>query len=268
MKTPLLVALICCLASPAWAKTYSATYDVYAGGIHALQARMTYTENKGRYDVALSSETYGLLGKIVPWHASFKTKGWVLRGKLQPEQHVSDTTSKGKHEVNTYNYSKTGKFLSFSQIVRGKDETRDDLGDIMQGTTDVLSANFNAMKKIRAGEGCSRDDMIFDSERSYRLMFRDKGRDVLSVNKYSRFSGEASACVVEVKPEGGKWHKKPRGWLKIQEQARKAGQLPTLWFSDLANDKTAPVFPVKIMIKTDYGTFLAHLTSFEEKGGK
>lgn len=229
---------------------------------------MNYAESNGRYKIELSSEAYGLLGKIIQWHAKFQTKGWVLKDRLQPEEHISDTTSRGKHEINTYKYDKSGKFLNFTQIVNGKDETRKDLGDIMQGTIDVASANFNLMRQVNEGRGCRHENMIFDSERSYRLMFKNKKKEHLNPNKYSGFQGGAESCSVEIQPEGGKWHKKPRGWLKIQAQAKKAGELPGIWFADLLEDKTAPAVPVKMMIKTDYGTFIAHLTSFAENSGK
>lgn len=263
----LFILLILCLwTGPAFAYSYSATYDVYAGGIHALQARLSYSEDKGRYTIGLSSETYGLLSRIVPWHAEFQTEGWVLKDLLQPQKHISDTTTRKKHEINTYTYGKDGKFLTFRQDVNGKDKTRKELDpSIMAGTTDMLSANFNLMKKLAAGKGCTFEDMIFDSERSYRLIFADHGKDEILPNKYSSFKGEALGCKAEVKPEGGKWHKKPRGWLKIQDQAKKQGQLPTIWYAPMLSAKSAPELPVKVLIKTSYGTFIAHLTSFEEK---
>lgn len=266
MRFSLLIFLVL-FSSPAFAKEYRATYDVYAGGIHALQTRMDYKDLGGRYDINVAAETYGLLSKIVRWHASFKTEGWLGKSGYQPQLHISNTTSKGKHEVNTYKYGKDGKFLSFSQIVDGRDETKDLDPSIMAGTTDVISAVFDMAAK--AGQGnCASEDMIFDSERSYRLEFRNSKKTSLSHSKYGSFSGEAVSCSVKVTPVGGKWHKKPRGWLKIQEQGIKNGFPPTIWMANISKDKTLPAVPVRIMVKTDYGTFIAHLASFQEKPGK
>ena len=262
-----LVFTLLLIAQPAFAKEYRVTYDVYAGGIHALQTRMDYREGGGRYDVTVASETYGLLSKIVRWHASFKTDGWLTKSGYQPQLHVSDTTSKGKHEVNTYKYDKSGKFLSFTQIVDGKDETKNLDPSIMAGTTDVISAVFNMAAKARQGNGAY-EDMIFDSERSYRLEFRNSNKANLSSTKYGSFAGEAVSCSVRVTPVGGKWHKKPRGWLKIQEQGIKNGFPPTIWMANISKDPELPAVPVRIMVKTDFGTFIAHLTSFQEKPGK
>ncbi len=246
-----------------------ATYDVYAGGIHALQSTFTYTSKGGRYTTAIESQTYGLLGRLVPWHGIFKTSGWNLKDLRQPEQHVSDTVYKEDREINSYRYGKNGKFLSFSKMVNGKDEADKTIDPaIMQDTTDILSSTLEVMDRVAAGKGCDHSDKIFDSERSYDLMFKDQSKDVLKKNKYSIFSGEAFACTIEVKPGEGKWHKKPRGWLSIQEQGRKKGIMPTIWFAKMSADKNAPAIPVKILIKTDYGTFIIHLTSFKDKSAK
>lgn len=64
-----------------------------------------------------------------------------------------------------------------------------------------------------------------------------------------------------MKPDQGKWRKKPRGWLSIQEQGRQKGALPTIWLGQMGADKT--YIPVKIRVKTDYGTLFMHLTSYK-----
>ncbi len=272
MKSSVLALLLifgCAAPAKAADQKYHATYDVYAGGIHALQARLDIDKKSGKYEINVASETYGLLGRIVPWHAKFYTQGWREAKGRQPKLHVSDTTTRKKHEVNTYKYSQKGDFLSFRQVVNGRDETRADLDpSIMKGTTDILSAVFNLVDRVAAGEGCAFEDMIFDSERSYRVTFRDRPGEMLMKNKYSSFSGAADACSAEVTPEGGEWHKKPRGWLKIQEQSKKQKALPTLYFARISDAQNAPFVPVRVVIKTDYGVFIAHLTSFQDKSIK
>ena len=270
MKILPLLALICCFASPAFAQTYVAKYDVYAGGIHALQARLNYSEKAKSYDIEISSETYGFLNTIVPWHAILATKGVIsTKGLMQPKSHVADTVTRKKHEINTYDYDAKGQLKSFKQVVNGEDETRKDLDPaIYKDTIDVLTSVFSLINQVEGGKGCDSRPLVFDSERSYRIIFGNAKTETLSKNRYSSFSGPAIGCTFEVSPEGGKWHKKPRGWMKIQNQAKKSGQMPVIYFANLS--KTGkPVFaPVRTVIKTDLGTFIAHLTSFEEKSDK
>ena len=266
MRSMFLICLACLPVSPALAENYAAKYDVYAGGIHALQARFDYQAGPKEYAVSIASETYGILSKIVPWHATLNTKGQVLKGKKLPISHKADTTTRKKHEINTYSYDKNGALVSFNQVVNGKDETLTDLDPaIYKDTMDVLTAIFSLIDQVGVGKGCEAEPLVFDSERSYRLIFKNGKKEILVPNKYSSFSGEAIGCAFEVKPEGGKWHKKPRGWMKIQNQAKKSGQMPIIYFANLSKTEKPVYAPVRTVIKTDLGTFIAHLTSFEEK---
>src|SRR5690606_14417519 len=82
---------------------------------------------------------------------------------------------------------------------------------------------------------------------------------------YNLYSGPAKRCTIEVQPAGGKWHDKPRGWFSIQEQGRNKGTMPTIWVASITPDM--PAVPVKVMVKTDYGTLFLHLVGYEG-GGK
>lgn len=267
-KLAVLLLLTVLMASPVKAASYQATYDVYAGGIHALQARLINKETASKYDVSVSSETYGILNKIVPWHAVLSTKGDMSRGTRLPNLSISDTTTRSKHEINTYRYEK-GVFKDFNQLVDGVDETRKDLDpSIAAGTTDVMTSVFSLIDQVAAGKGCNAERMVFDSERSYRLIFRDGGTETIKAGKYGSYTGEAVSCTFEVKPEGGKWHKKPRGWMKIQNQAKKSGQMPVISFGNVGTAEKPVFVPVRTIIKTDLGTFIAHLTSYKENSAK
>jgi hypothetical protein len=85
-----LCGAICALlmTSPAaWAQSDSLTYDVYAGGIHALSAHLVLQERKDNYTVDLRSQTYGFLKKLAPWSGEFSSEGWIKKdGKLQPQK--------------------------------------------------------------------------------------------------------------------------------------------------------------------------------------
>lgn len=49
--------------------------------------------------------------------------------------------------------------------------------------------------------------------------------------------------------------------MSIQEQSRENGSLPTVWMAKMTED--APAVPVKIRVKTDYGTLFMHLVRYE-----
>ena len=52
--------------------------------------------------------------------------------------------------------------------------------------------------------------------------------------------------------------------MSIQEQGRERGTMPTVWLGKIA--KNAPAIPVKIRVKTAYGTLFMHLAEYQNEG--
>jgi len=102
---------------------------------------------------------------------------------------------------------------------------------------------------------------IFDGKRRFKLWFKDAGTETLTKSRYNIYDGVAIKCSVEVEPISGKWHEKPRGWMSIQEQGREKGILPTVWMGTVKG--TDLYVPVKVRVKTDYGTLFMHLKSVD-----
>jgi hypothetical protein len=243
------------------------TYEVYAGGIHAVQAHLTIDlTQKGRYSIILDAETRGFLHTFVPWEGRFESHGWLKKdGRFQPELHKSTAIWRGEEEIKEYHYKKDGSFIDLLETVDGKKELQPKEIDpaLTKGTTDVFSAALHVFAAIAAGQDCAGEDDIFDGKRRFLQRFAHEDFEVLEPTKYNIFKGVAARCTVEVVPDGGEWSKKPRGWLSIQEQGRERGTMPTLWIAALhAKD---PAVPVKIRVKTAYGTLFMHLGAYRDE---
>ena len=66
-------------------------------------------------------------------------------------------------EVKTYSYKKDGTFIGLKIIEEGVDKSPKKLEDeLVQDTTDVLTATLTAMKDISFGESCESTHEIFD----------------------------------------------------------------------------------------------------------
>ena len=89
------------------------------------------------------------------------------------------------------------------------------------------------------------------------MVFSSKEMSTIRENRYSMYHGPAEICTIEIKPDGGHWREKPRGWMSLQEQAKGQGKLPRLWYADLP-ESPLPL-PTKFIIKTDYGAMVMHL---------
>lgn len=241
------------------------TYAVYAGGIHAMDATLVINKTTKKYDTRLSAGTQGFLKKLANWSGEFSTNGLIKKGTPLPLIHKSASTWKEETETKTFKYNGAGKFLSYQVVEGGKDKTPKDLDKTLSlGTTDILSATFDLMTHLPTTKTCAGNSSIYDGDRTYRLVFEDTRTETLKKNDYNIYSGNTISCTVEVKPEKGKWRKKPRGWLSIQEQGRQKGALPTIWFGPLTPQSDYYV-PVKIRVKTDYGTLFMHLTAAKTK---
>ncbi len=239
-------------------------YEVYAGGIHAVQATLDIDMRKsGRYDVVLGAQTRGLLGKLAPWEGTFETYGWVNEnGSYQPELHKSTAVWRGEKETKEYNYSRNGGFQDL--VVTDKDQPpykKDIEQGLTEGTTDALTATLAVMENVGSGKKCEGSSEVFDGKRRFEMIYRPEKSVVLEPSRYNIYGGPAEMCTVEVKPIAGGWSKKPRGWLSIQEQGRERGTMPTVWMGKVSRE--GPAVPVKIMVKTQYGALFMHLVEYK-----
>lgn len=243
-------------------QTQTMFYDVYAGGIHAVKAEMgvTYTNND-RYNMKIASQTIGFLEKLVPWRGSFETKGWLTKDGNRPELHHSVATWRGDQDMTEYSYNKDGSFKSLKIVEASVDKTPATTDpEIVKGTIDVLTGMLDVMQHIQANGQCEGSSMIFDGKRSFEMVFNHDMDEVLIPTDYNVYEGPSSRCQVEVKPGKGEWHVKPRGWMSIQEQGRQRDSMPTVWFAKVTDDM--PAVPVKVRVKTEYGTLFMHLTEY------
>lgn len=240
-------------------------YDVYAGGIHALQSNLNVdTQGKKRYSLALTAKTYGLLGKMAPWHGKFESHGWQGK-KYMPERHQSTAVWRGEEEIKKYSYGKDGSFKSYSIKDDENDGSPRKVDDeLTQGTSDALTATLNTMRAIAETGKCEGTTEVFDGKRRFKLIFKEKKQVELEASRWNVYSGPAVECSAEVQPMMGKWHEKPRGWMSIQEQGRERGTMPTVWFAKMKEGE--PAIPVKVRVKTSYGTLFMHMTKYNSAG--
>ncbi len=237
------------------------TYDVYAGGIHAMDAQLAIKADATKYEASLTAATQGILKKMANWSGKFLSKGLISKGVASPQMHQSASTWKNKTETKTFKYDGKGHFLSYRVSEGGVDKTPTDIDlALAKDTTDTLSSTMSLLLSLPTTQACAGNDLIFDGDRNFRLKFKDTKTETLAKSDYNIYSGPSVYCSVEVIPEQGKWRKKPRGWLSIQEQGRNKGSLPTIWFGQVKGQANLYV-PIKIRIKTDYGTLFMHLTS-------
>lgn len=242
-------------------------YDVYSGGFHVVEADLDidYTR-EGRYRMVFGAHTRGFLDKLVPWKGRFESDGWRFdpAGKIRPQRHKSSAVFRGEKDIKEYKYGKDGSFQEYrleDDDVQNDGSPKDVDPVLTKNTTDVLAATLNILDRLPKGGKCEGADEIFDGKRRYRLVFKEIRRVTLEATRYNVYAGPAVECTAEIEPMGGAWHKKPRGWLSIQEQGRKKGTMPTIWVANM--EEKGPAVPVKVRVKTEYGTLFMHMTAYQ-----
>jgi len=238
-------------------------YEVYAGGIHAVQGKLDIDLRKAnRYDMTMYAKTRGFLGSVAPWEGTFESHGWLKNGQFRPQKHQSTASWRKEVDIKEYLYNKDGSFKSLKITdEHSKAEPRKVDGELTNGTVDALTATLQVLKNYNETGKCEGSSEVFDGKRRFRQMFKHEGMVTLEPSKYNIYGGPAAKCVVEVVPVGGEWHKKPRGWMSIQEQGRERGTMPTVWIAKMS--KNGPAIPVKVRVKTAYGTLFMHLAEYQ-----
>jgi hypothetical protein len=261
-----LVAVLALSLSPISAKASEAkklTYAVYTGGMNVVMADLDFKfSDDASYSALVSAKTHGFLGKVAPWSGTFETTGHYKGEKFFPNVHTSVAVWRGEDDQKAYDYDGKGNLTDFKEVEAGKTKPKKELSaELIKDTTDILSATLKVMHNMGRGESCSSSEDIFDGKRRFALKFEPVSETILKSSRYNMYGGEAKKCQIMVEPKGGKWHKKPRGWMSIQEQGRDSGALPTIWLGKL---KDSDLFvPVKVKVKTAYGTLMMHLVSSE-----
>lgn len=244
------------------------TYDVYAGGIHAVEATLDLdTSEDGRYSAVVNAETRGFLARLAPWKGSFETRGWRNEAShdLRPELHKSVGYWREEVETKEYNYSKAGGFQSlYTKDFKKKRKEKDIDAALTKDTIDVLTGALLAFDQTAKTGDCNMVSDVFDGKRRFKMKFQYQETEELKVSRYNIYGGAAVRCTIEVEPDGGGWHSKPRGWLSIQEQGREKGTMPTIWIAQV--EEGGPFVPVKILVKTDYGALYMHLAEYKGAG--
>lgn len=262
--------LLLCLASTPDAvhakskKDQHLVYEVYAGGIHAVQAKLNIEYKKNnRYSLVLNAETRGFLGTLIPWKGTFESHGWIInKNTYRPQLHQSTAGWKDEKDIKKYVYNKDGSFKSLHITDDHSDnELRKVESELTNQTVDALTATLQVLHNYNENQKCEGKSDVFDGKRRFTQSFKHQKETELTRSKYNIAETKAAECVVEVTPVAGAWHKKPRGWMSIQEQGRERGTMPTVWIGKLSEN--GPAVPLKIRVKTAYGTLFMHLAEYK-----
>ena len=245
------------LAGPVRAEPVSASYVVYFGGMHVLNAEAKWERGAGGYRLTAEAEAQGFLGWLNPWKGTTESHGQLAAGKVVPSHHLNwgtsdDSESEGPRLVEL-SYDDAGDIVDTLVQPEQDWEGRHPLpADAGKGTLDPLSVIAGISELLQAGGRCEGSFAVFDGRKRYDLIVSDAGERMLEPTSYSIYAGPARGCKLDYRMLGG--HKIERN--RYVETARER----VVWVARPAEG--APLIPVRLEIETAYGTVMGHLTGF------
>lgn len=232
----------------------TATYEVYFGGFHVLNAEARLENGGENYRISAAAETQGMLGWFNPWKGETETQGRIVADKVVPQRHDNRGTADEGERIVTLRYDEAGNITEAKVLPEQDWDDRHPLpADAGEGTLDPLSIIAGLAQLLQKGGTCEGSFAVFDGRKRYDLTVADAGTQKLAPNDYSIFDGEAQGCRLDYEMLGG--HRVERS--KYAATARER----VIWVARPAAE--APLIPVRLQIETAYGTVMGHLTGYQ-----
>lgn len=236
-------------------------YDIYAGGLKALNADLELDLTKQAYDIGLRAETDGFIGSLFPWKGDYSTSGRSDNGVLKPTVAISRSSWRDKESTTELSYDANGNLLKSTHKSGQRVVVKRDIKEnLTRDAVDMLTGALLMMQNAKNAGKCEGSFPVFDGKRRFNITLKDGGRETLEKNRYSRFAGDALRCTLKVEPVAGfKDKDQKRGWMAVQNHTEERKKPPTIWFARL--DDKGPVVPVRMEIASAYGSVIAHLAN-------
>lgn len=238
-------------------KAVRASYEVYFGGFHALNAEAYLENGAERYRITAEAETQGFLSWFLSWRGTTESKGRLIADAVIPELHDNWGTADEGERLVSLRYDAAGNIVETVAEPEQDWEDRHPLPpDAGKGTLDPLSVIVGLGQLLRNGGACEGSFAVFDGRKRYDLIVADAGVIRLEPNNYSIFDGEARGCRLDYEMLGG--HRIERSKYAATAYDR------IVWVARPAAD--APLIPVRLSIETAYGRVMGHLTGYSIDG--
>lgn len=264
----ILIGIVLALGAhgPAAAERFAMDYEIYAGGLRMLEARIDVDFKPDAYDIEIAASTRGLVDSLVDWETRNRSYGKVAAdGTLRPIRHQVDSEVNGKPRTVFMEYDGEGSFIERRVEPSVETEEREPVPDEMtRDTLDALSAVMHAIYLLERGERCDTSVPVYDGRRRFNVVFEQVGMRELDKSRQSRFAGPALKCRVHVELVRGAWKRQNR-WLEYSDEDTRRVEtdegLVDVWFGRLQPGSAR--VPVRLEIHSPFGTGIAHLVAFE-----
>jgi hypothetical protein len=227
-------------------------FEMYAGGLHALQAELTLDIDGAAYRARSRIATRGFLDFLARWHAEQETVGELRDGSARPRLHTRDSEWHFDRRRSRLEYDGQGG-VTVSVNPPPEDDDRPPVpAALRRNTVDLLSLLVRTAVQSDPATACSGDAAVYDGRRRYDVAFTVAGEEVLKPQAYGSFSGTALHCRVAVTPVAG--FRADAG----EESGLGMPKDVSVWLT--AEAALGLVVPVRFEADFPLGTVIGHLT--------
>ncbi|OPZ76464.1 MAG: hypothetical protein BWY78_01360 [Alphaproteobacteria bacterium ADurb.Bin438] len=219
-------------SSSVFSKTIDLEYDVYAGGLRGLNAKITITlKNDNTYEISSIAKTTGFIGTLYYAMMKYDTFGEIKENYFKTSNYIYNAETRKKKRTKNIDFSEYKDYVDYQTVF------------------------LNIISHITKNDNCDLSNNVYSGKRFFKIDFKntenlnikDKGKGI--------YQGEAIACNVDIESTG----QKDYGWFFDQSQ----GELKA-YFAKIPN------LDNKIMVKADMGTLghgniIAYLVKAEIK---
>lgn len=239
------------------------SYDVYAGGVHIVEAQAAYMTGGGDYSLDVSAEPVGLLALITDFRFEASVDG-RLEDLPMPEAYMTASYFQDYMWMRQLTYQSDGGIDV--QIDEPPDfETTEPVPVAEQsGTIDPLSGTVLLLEAVRAGDRCTRTIPVFDGKRRYDIVFSQRGFRTLDESERNVYAGDAVLCRGSLTPLSGDWTYRSREGDWRADAATDDRRHVDVYVAEVVPG--GPHVPVRFEGVSDRGRVYGHLASVETIG--
>ncbi len=242
-------------SAPAPDHNLSLTYTLYAGGLKVVNVGVTYHLGEKAYDIHANARTTGMWSSLVPWRNMITARGTVDEKGVHPQ--IARYDDAWREKLRTTEFSFVNNVVTSVATPPHKQDGRTEATlEQRTGAMDPLSAVVNVLAQGGA-KGCAGSIPAFDGRRLYKLVFSNRGEEVLAKTSYSLFAGSALRCEVLFEPVAGFPQREARaGFWSARDNAEAKNPL-IIWIAKPSAE--LPELPVRVQSTVELGTLVAHI---------
>ncbi|MEO1191602.1 MAG: DUF3108 domain-containing protein [Pseudomonadota bacterium] len=232
-------------------------YKAYKGGFRFLEVEIGMdTLQPGRYDLDLEATLVGAPALLLSYKIATQAQGRRQGQELLPERFRQDinSSSKDKPQWMELNYDERLVPEVSGDPSPEKEPRAKVSAPRRAGAYDPLTAGLDVILQLAREGSCEARVPVYDGRRRFDILAEDKGEVEMRKGTINIYSGPARLCELSVRPIGG---------YRFDERDRK--NLPQSLEVYLAPPEPGlPAMPVRMVLRSNWGAILVHLTRVAE----